>query len=274
MALDSDLKGKLTYNSYLRIPDLIRLQEEESNPKQHDEMLFIIIHQTYELWFKQILHEIDFIEKDIASGDIFSILKTLKRIHVIQGILIHQVDVLETMSPTDFAKFRDHLNPASGFQSHQFRLFEYRCGLKNDMYLKFHAHDKGIHDLLAHSLTLPSLYDLVLQLLAKNGYAIPSELLNRDWSIPYVSNEQVLAVVHEVYKNPKDHGAFYSLFENMIELDERVQLWRSRHVKMVERMIGMKTGTGGSSGAEYLRSTLPKQFFPELWEVRSLIGSY
>lgn len=274
MALDSDLKNKLTYNSYLRIPDLIKLQKEESDPVQHDEMLFIIIHQAYELWFKQILHELDFIEKDIASGNIFSVLKTLKRIHVIQGVLIHQVDILETMSPTDFAKFRDHLNPASGFQSHQFRLFEYRCGLKNDMYLKFHEHDKDIHALLKHTLTLPSLYDQVLKLMSTKGYAIPAELLERDWSVPYTLNKDVLAIVHEVYTKPSEHSEFYSLFENMIELDEKVQLWRSRHVKMVERMIGMKIGTGGSAGAEYLRSTLPKQFFPELWEVRNLIGTY
>lgn len=274
MPLDSDLKHKLTYNSYLKIHELISLQQEESDPKQHDEMLFIIIHQAYELWFKQILHELDFVEKDIAAGDIFSVLKTLKRIHVIQGVLIHQVDILETMSPTDFAKFREVLNPASGFQSHQFRLFEYRCGLKNDMYLKFHEHEEATHAELKATLAKPSLYDLVLKLLAEKGYGIPKDVLERDVTQPYQSNEAIVDIVQTIYENPKEHGEFYSLFENMIELDEKVQLWRSRHVKMVERMIGMKMGTGGSSGAEYLRSTLPKQFFPELWDVRNRIGVY
>lgn len=274
MALDSDLKNKLTYNSYLKIPELISLQEEKSEEKHHDEMLFIIIHQAYELWFKQILHEMDAIVKHMQSDHLFFVLKSLNRIQRILDVLIQQVDILETMTPTEFAGFRSHLNPASGFQSHQFRLFEYRLGLKNDAYLKFHEHTPEIEELLRQALYEKSIYDHVLNFLKRKSFDIPQELLDRDLSKQHQANASILELVKEVYTDIEANSDLYYLFENLLEVDEKVQLWRNRHVKMVQRMIGNKMGTGGSAGAKYLQSTVSKSFFPELWDVRDLLGKY
>ena len=272
--LDSDLENKLTYDKYLKVDELLTLQKEMSNPVHHDEMLFIIIHQTYELWFKQILHELKGIVTNLRKSDLFPVLKSLDRISTIQKILIQQVDIIETLSPVEFAGFRDHLNPASGFQSHQFRLVEYFCGLKNDEYLKYHKHVPHVYSTLEKQLETPSLYDEVLSFLSREGFEIPKTVLERDVKKQYESNPDVLEVIKKVYFNTETHKDLYYLFEKLIEIDENFQLWRFRHVKMVERTIGLKMGTGGSAGAKYLKTTLPKCFFPELWDVRSEIGTY
>jgi len=272
--LDSDLEHKLTYDKYLKVDELLSLQEEQSQPAHHDEMLFIIIHQSYELWFKQILHEVRGIVRNIRKNEIFPVLKSLDRIITIERIMIQQVDVIETLSPVEFAGFRDSLNPASGFQSHQFRLFEYFCGLKNEDYLKFHKHVPHIVEKLEKQLAEPSLYDEVLHFLSRTGFPVPKEILERDVRTQYESHPEVLEIVKSVYMDIDTHKDIYYLFEKLIELDENVQLWRYRHVKMVQRTIGMKMGTGGSAGAQYLKTTLPKNFFPELWDVRTEIGTY
>ena len=207
----------LTYGSYLRVPELLSLQRPLSDPPHHDELLFILIHQVYELWFKQTLHELDAAVRFLERDDLLKAGKAFRRIHAIQHILAAQVDVLETMTPQDFNEFRTGLNPASGFQSAQFREIEFRCGLR-----------------------------------------MPEEALRR------------LDVTPQ--ENDEAHYALYLLLEDLIEFDERVRLWRGRHVLMVERMIGMKPGTGGSLGVSYLQKTLQRQFFPELWEVRTVLG--
>jgi tryptophan 2,3-dioxygenase len=272
--LDSDLEHKLTYDKYLKVDELLSLQEEQSDPVHHDEMLFIVIHQAYELWFKQILHELSGVVKNIRKNSLFPVLKSLDRIITIQKVIIKQVDIIETLSPVEFAGFRDHLNPASGFQSHQFRLVEFFCGLKNDEYLKYHKHVPHIYKMLEDQLATPSLYDEVLGFLSRQGFDIPDDILTRDVKKQYQSNDAVLEVIKKVYFNTEDHKELYYLFEKLVEIDENFQIWRFRHVKMVQRTIGMKMGTGGSPGAQYLMTTLSKTFFPELWDVRSLIGNY
>jgi tryptophan 2,3-dioxygenase len=272
--VEENLKNKLTYDRYLKVNELISLQKEESNPPHHDEMLFIIIHQVYELWFKQILHETNSVIKSLQSDQIFKVIKALDRIIKIQAVLLKQLDVLETLSPVEFAGFRDHLRPASGFQSHQFRLFEYICGTRDKMYLKFYDHDQKAHKKLQDALATKSLYDEFLTYLSRNGFQIPKEVIERDHSINYEYNEDVKNVILSIYNSHEKEATLYYLLEKLIEFDENLQLWRYRHVKMVERTIGKKMGTGGSEGAQYLRSTLNKSFFPELWECRTEIGTY
>lgn len=274
MGLKRDLEGKLTYDSYLKTTELLSLQVEESDPKHHDEMLFIIIHQVYELWFKLIIHECHRAIEHLNADRPMMLLKSLKRIDAIMDTLIGQVDVLETMSPSEFAGFRERLNPASGFQSHQFRVVEFMLGIKNPSYIEFHKHRPEIVELLNRTMAAPSLYDHVLHYLKRNGWAIPDRVLTRDVSESYDSTEAVIDVIAQIYADPETHSDLYLLCESLVDIDEKLMLWRGRHVKMVERMIGNKMGTGGSSGAAYLRTTMVKRAFPELWDVRDRIGRY
>ena len=273
--MEDNLKNKLTYDRYLKVNELISLQKEESDPVQHDEMLFIIIHQVYELWFKQILHEINFIIESLRKDQIFKVVKAFDRITKIQLVLLKQIDVLETLSPVEFAGFRDHLRPASGFQSHQFRLFEFICGSRDKNYLKFYDHDEEVQNKLKDALNKKSLYDEFLFYLYRNNHKVPKSIIERDYSVNYEFNEDIKNVILSIYKSHENEAILYYLLEKMVEFDENLQLWRYRHVKMVERTIGKKIGTGGGSeGAKYLRSTLNKTFFPELWECRTEIGNY
>jgi tryptophan 2,3-dioxygenase len=250
----------LTYGSYLRVPDLLGLQQPLSDPAHHDELLFIVIHQVYELWFKQTLHELDAAVRFLENGDLLKVAKAFRRIHAIQRILETQVDVLETMTPQDFNAFREGLNPASGFQSAQFREIEFRCGAKMPesavRHLDVTPQERANLD---RRLREPTLYDALKGYLARQGFDVSS-------------HDALVATFRAIYEDEESHYALYLLLEDLIEFDERVRLWRGRHVIMVERMIGMKPGTGGSLGVSYLQSTLQKRFFPELWEVRTVLG--
>lgn len=262
-------KGRLTYGSYLKVPELIKLQQALSEPEHHDELLFIVIHQVYELWFKQILHELDAVIVTLGKGEIWESIRLLRRCIEIQRILVAQIQILETMTPTDFLAFRDRLLPASGFQSAQFREVEFLSGAKNRRFLANYTDDPDSTAVLERRLQSPSLVDAVYDTLTMRGFELPAndktladdELARR--------KEIRISSLSRLYSESKNHYDLYMLAETLIEYDENFLTWRDRHVRMVERMIGSKQGTGGSEGAEYLRRTLDKKFFPELWEVRT-----
>jgi tryptophan 2,3-dioxygenase len=264
----------LTYGSYLKIDELLSLQTKVADPPQHDEMLFIIIHQVYELWFKQILCELDEAVVALQQNQVMRLMKAIKRITTIQNILIQQIDVLETMTPSDFNLFRDRLNPASGFQSYQFRIVEFRLGMKEEGYLKFFRHQPQASAALTDAMQSKTIYDHVLHFMARRGYAIPHEVLNRDTSKPHVSHPKIVEEMARIYQNSAQHSDMYHVLESLLDIDEKFEIWRYRHVAMVKRMIGTRIGTGGSSGAKYLSTTLTKRAFPEIWELRNLLGSH
>ena len=253
------MSDRLTYSSYLKVRELTSLQHPESSPPHHDEMLFIIIHQVYELWFKQLLHELDATAAAMDRDDLLRVSKHFRRIHTIQRLLEQQIDVLETMTPQEFNQFRDNLNPASGFQSIQFREIEFLAGVRRVDAMKYIEMDDEQRGRLERRLAEPSLYDRLKGLLARRGFAVGT-------------SEELLASMRKIYTHESEYYDLHLLLEELIEFDERFLLWRGRHVRMVERMIGNKIGTGGSSGAEYLMKTLSYRFFPELWEVRTHLG--
>jgi tryptophan 2,3-dioxygenase len=250
---------QLSYGSYLQIDELLSLQRPLSSPAHHDEMLFIIIHQVYELWFKQLLHELTAVMQTLDRGELLPVAKHFRRIHTIQRLLEEQIDVLETMTPQEFNAFRDNLNPASGFQSIQFREMEFLCGVRRTDALKYVQTTPAERERLERRLNEASLYDKVKALLVRRGFAVDT-------------HDRLLESFKAIYENPQAQYDVYLLLEDLIEFDERFLLWRGRHVRMVERMIGGKKGTGGSLGAAYLSTTLEHRFFPELWEVRTLLG--
>lgn len=256
----------LTYSSYLKVDDLTRLQVPASDPMEHDEMLFIIIHQVYELWFKQQLHELQYLQTALEKKDVPTSLATLKRILTILKTMVGQIDVLETMTPLSFASFRQRLESSSGFQSMQFREFEFKLGNKNSKFIDYFPKETPAYQRLEKTYRAPSVYDSFLKLLHLSGYAVPADLLKRDFSVILEENEEVQDILVQIYKT-KPELAF--ICERMVDLDEGIQEWRYRHVKMVERTIGTKAGTGGSSGADYLKRTLFKPLFPDLWVIRS-----
>lgn len=262
----------LTYGSYLKVKELLELQSPVSEPAEKDEMLFIVIHQVYELWFKQILHDISFGAAYLEQGKIMPFLRELKRVNTIMRTLIQQVEILETMTPNDFNAFRDRLNPASGFQSWQFRYLEFFLGSRDREYLKFYRTQPEVEATLAAVLEKPSLYDLFLRMLNKKGLTIPDAVLKKNVAEAHVANDDLETVFLQVYANPDKNYEVYLALESMMDLDESILLWRYRHVAMVQRMIGTRRGTGGSSGVNYLTQTLSKRFFPEIWSVRSLMG--
>jgi tryptophan 2,3-dioxygenase len=255
----------LTYAGYLKIDELLRLQRPLSDDPEHDEMLFIIIHQVYELWFKQIVHEMRKLQEELVAGETTSVLATLKRILTILKTLVAQVDVLETLTPISFNAFRDRLESASGFQSAQFREVEFLLGQKKPEVLRHHPLGSPGRQRLEELLERPALQDSLLRYLAGAGYQIPTALLERDVAQPHEPSREVQLALLELYRNDPLRQM---VCERLVDLDEGLQEWRYRHVKMVERTIGDKTGTGGSSGAAYLRSTLNKPFFPDLWAIR------
>ena len=265
-------KRSVTYGTYLKVNELLSLQQPLSTPPQHDETLFIIIHQVYELWFKQVLHETGKAAQALEQDQLMLFLSTLKRITTIQSILTHQVAVLETMTPSDFNRFRDKLNPASGFQSFQFRELDFRLGAKDVAYLKFHRLDPHATAALERALAEPSLYDLFLRLLARHGFAIPAAVLQRDVRQAHAPDQAVTQAIVTIYRESDRYYDLYSTVEALMDLDEGLLLWRQRHVAMVERMIGARRGTGGSSGVKYLTATLAKRFFPEIWDARNWLG--
>ncbi|HJP58232.1 MAG TPA: tryptophan 2,3-dioxygenase family protein [Gemmatimonadales bacterium] len=259
-----DSQQKLTYGGYLRVRELTALQELKSDPAQHDETLFIIIHQTYELWFKQILHEVDAIVGCLDRDEILAGTRLLRRCHEIQRVLISQLTVLETMTPMDFLSFRDHLMPASGFQSSQFREIEFLSGLKEERFLSNYEPGSPEHGQLSRRLAQPTLRDAFHALLRRRGFDAPADAAPGD--------ERIVATLVALYREPTPHYDLFLLAEALTEYDELFSHWRFRHVQMVERVIGGRPGTGGSDGAAYLRGTVGRRLFPELWEMRTRLG--
>ncbi len=254
----------LTYASYLQLEQLLELQRPRSEPPEHDEMLFIIVHQTYELWFRLLLHELDKVKRDFTDNDEYAAVATFKRVRTIMKTMVAQVDVVETLTPLSFSSFRDRLESASGFQSVQFREVEFLLGYKREAMLKYHESMPG-YDRLVRRLHDPSVVDAFYVFLEKRGVAIPDALRQRDRRLPTLPNEQVADGILRLYKS---HFDLQILFELMTDFDEGFQEWRYRHIKLVERTIGSKRGTGGSLGVEFLKQSLFQPLFPDLWSIR------
>lgn len=254
----------LTYASYLRLDDLLGAQRPRS--AEHDEVLFIVVHQVYELWFKQVLHEMAHLQERLEAGDSAHALHTLRRVLAILKVAVAQVDVLETMTPRQFLGFRDRLDAASGFQSAQFREIEAVLGRRDDRAAAHHPEGLAGRERIEAAMARPSLFDSFLRYLAARGYPVPGATLHRDPATPWEPSATVQAVLLAVYR---DDGPPAQVAERLVDLDEGVQEWRYRHLKMVERTIGSRTGTGGSSGVDYLRTTVSTPAFPDLWAIRS-----
>jgi tryptophan 2,3-dioxygenase len=261
----------LSYNKYLRVQDLICLQDCLSTPVEHDELLFITIHQTYELWFKQILHEIDAAIVLLKEDHIPAATRALKRVVEIEKLLVNQIHILETMTPISFLAFREQLNPASGFQSMQFREIEFSSGLKDTNILREFASDEFAHERLKARMAQPSLAECFYQLLERRGLKAPLNPADADAVQQKKTYDERTRAVLEILTHFEERYEEFLLAEVLIEHDEYFSLWRSHHIKMVERMVGAKRGTGGSEGIGYLKTTLDKKFFPELWEARTYL---
>jgi len=269
--IHTDLKGHLTYSDYLCLDELLNAQQPLSDPPHHDEMMFIIEHQTAELWFKLILHELRAAIEHVRQDRLPPCRKILGRVKQIQRQLFNQWAVLETLTPSEYVQFRGVLGHASGFQSPQFRTMEFLLGNKNKDLLRLFDYDPLVRDRLAEVLRAPSLYDEFLRHLHRLGHAVPNELVNRDWSEPYETHPDVVTVFREIYEDTRSHWAAYEMCEKLLDVEENFQLWRFRHMKTVERIIGFKSGTGGSSGVQFLKRSLDVSFFPELIAVRTEI---
>jgi tryptophan 2,3-dioxygenase len=255
----------LTYGSYLRLDELLALQQPRSDPPEHDEMLFIVIHQVYELWFKLLLHELDAVKEKFVAGDVFGSIHTFKRVRTVMKTLVGQLDILETMTPVSFASFRDRLEQASGFQSVQFREIEFLLGAKRAELLQEYDPSWPGYERLRQRLREPSVVDCFYDFLERQGAKVPEELRRREASLPAVPNE---ALQEEILRLYLSRGELLILFELMTDFDEGMQEWRYRHVKLVERTIGNKRGTGGTLGVEFLKTTLFRPFFADLWAIR------
>ncbi|HKK07435.1 MAG TPA: tryptophan 2,3-dioxygenase family protein [Gemmatimonadota bacterium] len=254
----------VTYAGYLRLDELLSLQRPRAG--EHDETLFIVIHQVYELWFKELLHELDYACRLLGDGDLPQILHTMKRVLTILKVMVAQIDILETMTPREFLTFRDRLDAASGLESFQFREMEFLLGHKRDSVLERYPEESDARVRLLRRMQAPTLWDAFLRYLSGEGYDVPAEARERDVTAPVEPSEGVQAVLLEVYR---DAPIVWQLCERLVDLDEGLQEWRYRHVKMVERTIGAKQGTGGTPGVGYLKSTLGRPIFPDLWEIRS-----
>lgn len=259
----------LTYNNYLKVEELKELQVCQSDPNHHDEPLFIIIHQTYELWFKLILHELDSVVEFMKEGNCRKASFYMKRVVAIMKVLVNQIHILETMSPRDFLGFRNNLNPASGFQSSQFREVEFMAGLRNEHMLKHFQKDNAAYEKLLERYNSTSLGELFYQMLEKEGLKLPRE--SEDDSDEKKEELQLKRIneLRKLYEETDKYYDLHNLAELLMDLDELIGLWRTHHVTVVERIIGFKRGTGGSEGVGYLRTTLTKRCFPDLWQLRT-----
>ena len=262
----SDVPG-MTYGDYLSLEPILSAQHPLS--EQHDELLFIVIHQTKELWLKQILREIELSAELIRADSLIQVHKSLSRVSRIQAVMTLSWDVLATMTPADYTSFRDVLGTSSGFQSYQFRTFEYRLGLKDGAHLRFQQEGSAAYQGLLSALERPSLWDEANAALARAGVDLPAHILARDWREPYHSDPRVEQAWAEVYRDTDRWWPLYQLAEKLVDIDDALATWRHKHVVTVERIIGLKRGTGGSDGASYLASTLEKRAFPELWALRT-----
>jgi tryptophan 2,3-dioxygenase len=255
-----------TYAEYLKIDELLELQRPLSDGPEHDEMLFIVIHQVYELWFKQVLHELAHLEALLGANDGRHARHTLKRVLTILNVMVGQLDILETMTPLEFLSFRDRLESGSGFQSYQFRELEFFLGVKNPKALDRYPPASAARKRLVERLHGPTLWDAFLKHLAANGVAVPPGDLARDVTQRVLPSEGLRTALVKLYRTQPDLA---DLCERFVDLDEGIMEWRYRHVKMVQRTIGTKMGTGGSAGAEYLKTTLDQPLFPDLWTIRA-----
>jgi tryptophan 2,3-dioxygenase len=256
----------VTYASYLKVDELLSLQQPRSDGPEHDEMLFIVIHQVYELWFKELLHEFDRVRRLLEDDESHRAQHTLKRILTILKVMVAQLDILETMTPLEFVSFRKRLEAASGFQSDQFRQIEFLLGVKSEQAIQRFPEGSRARVALERRYHEPTLWDAFLRYLSREGYGVPPPLLTRDVVAPVEPSTDVQRIVVELYRRDTKNA---ELCERLVDLDEGVQEWRYRHAKMVERTIGTKPGTGGSTGAAYLRETVGRPIFPDLWAIRS-----
>lgn len=268
-AIHWDFSEEMSYGQYLCLDRLLECQQPRS--QQHDEMLFITIHQASELWMKLVVFELSAALRCVREDRLGPAFKMLARVAGIQRQLIQSWSVLATLTPTDYSSFRDTLGHSSGFQSYQYRLIEFLLGNKNRCMIEVHRNDPVVYARLERALECPSLYDETLRLLHRRSLPLPPEKIDRDWSEPYEPDERVEAAWQSVYHNVEDHWDLYELAEKLVDLEHAFQRWRFEHMKTVERIIGFKRGTGGSSGVGYLKKVLDLRFFPELWTVRTLL---
>ena len=270
--IERDLAGRTTYAGYLDLPRLLDAQHPLSRPEHHDEMLFIVQHQVSELWMKLIIHELRAAIAHLQQDRLDPCAKILARVKQVQRQLFEQWAVLETLTPSEYLEFRHVLGPASGFQSLQYRCIEFLLGNKNSEMVAVFAHDADAQRTLRAILEAPGLYDEFLRHLARRGHAVPAACIERDWSQPHHHEPALVPVFRRIYADTHTHWAAYALCEQLVDVEESFQLWRFRHMKTVERIIGHKRGTGGSSGVGFLKQALELTFFPELLEVRTVLG--
>ncbi len=271
--IERDFRQKMSYGDYLRLDTLLSAQQPLSDPPQHDELLFIIQHQTSELWLKLLIHELRSARSLLAADELAPALKRLARVKHIQHTLTDQWSVLATLTPSEYAQIRPFLAASSGFQSAQYREVEFLLGNKNADMVAVFSHDEGARAALEALLHEPSLYDEFLRHLSRRGYAVPPRSARAGLAQPYRLDDGLVEVFAEVYARPAEHWGVYETCEELVDLEDNFQQWRFRHLQVVQRIIGQKTGTGGSSGVDFLRRALDLTFFPELYEVRTRIGS-
>ena len=267
--IQTDLNGQMTYGGYLHLDTLLSAQQPVSQPPHHDEMLFIVQHHVSELWMKLLIHELKAAVTHLQMDDIDACLKILARVKQVQRQLFEQWAVLETLTPSEYLEFRHALGPSSGFQSLQYRQIEFLLGNKQPAMLAVFAHDAVAQAALREILEAPSLYDEFLRYLSRRGHAVPAELLQRDWAQPYQRSEALLPAIKRIYEHRADFWPEYHMCEQLVDVEESFQLWRFRHMKTVERIIGFKRGTGGTGGVPYLRKMLDVVLFPEIWQLRT-----
>lgn len=272
----TDFSTRMSYGSYLALDELLSIQRPVSTPVHHDELLFIVQHQTSELWLKLVLHEVRSACAALAGDDIGTALKRIARVKHIQEVLTQQWSVLATLTPTEYAEFRGFLANSSGFQSHQYRAFEFLLGNKNSRMLTVFESDPVGHAALTEALEAPSVYDEFLRFLARAGFAIPASVLERDVTLAHVFTPELVPVFRQIYEGAHDADALqwrvYEACEELVDLEDNFHFWRFRHMRTVNRTIGIKAGTGGSSGVDFLKRALDLTFFPELYAVRTEIG--
>lgn len=269
----TDLREKMTYGSYLDLETLLSAQHPVSEPEHHDEMLFIIQHQTSELWMKLTLHELQSARELLRVDDLGGALKRIARVKHIQEVLTQQWSVLSTLTPSEYAEFRGFLGNSSGFQSVQYRAIEFALGNKNARMLQVFEAEPANHAMLSAELNAPTLYDEFLRLIARRGHPVPQEVLERDVTLAYEMSEALVSTFKTFYEQPERYWNLYEACEELVDLEDNFQFWRFRHMRVVTRTIGRKVGTGGSSGVDFLQRALELTFFPELFAVRTRIGA-
>jgi len=271
--ITTDLGERLSYGGYLQLDTLLSAQRPLSDPAHHDEMLFIVQHQVSELWMKLVIHELRAAIAHLRNDETEATQKILARVKQVQRQLFEQWGVLETLTPNEYLEFRHVLGPASGFQSLQYRLIEFLLGNKNAGMVAVFGHDAAASAELKVVLEAPSLYDEFLRWLARHGHDVPADRLERDWSVPASRDERLVPVFQRIYEDADAHWEAYAMCEQLLDIEQSFQLWRFRHMKTVERIIGFRRGTGGSSGVGFLKQALELTFFPELLDVRTELGA-